>query len=187
MPLNYSKWDNIELSDDEDNFHPNIDNNLMIRLQREKRQLQEEVDALRAGGSEAAPPPAKANGEDIEALRAKLAAAEEAAAAAASDAEQRIAELESKLAASAFELDASIKEAAAFEKQARAGADEFVDEASASAATASAAAALAEARSDHEAEVARLTAAHQAERSELMSEQRVLEEKLAAAEKEGNT
>ena len=21
MPLNYSKWDNIELSDDEDNFH----------------------------------------------------------------------------------------------------------------------------------------------------------------------
>ena len=43
MPINYSKWDNLELSDDEDNFHPNIDNNLMIRLQREKRQ-QREVD-----------------------------------------------------------------------------------------------------------------------------------------------
>ena len=41
MPVNYSKWDNIELSDDEDNFHPNIDNNLMIRLQREKRQQRE--------------------------------------------------------------------------------------------------------------------------------------------------
>jgi cell division cycle protein 37 len=41
MPLNYSKWDHLELSDDEDNFHPNIDNNLMIRLQREKRQQRE--------------------------------------------------------------------------------------------------------------------------------------------------
>jgi cell division cycle protein 37 len=45
MPLNYSKWDNIELSDDEDNFHPNIDNNLMIRLQREKRQQREAEEA----------------------------------------------------------------------------------------------------------------------------------------------
>jgi len=41
MPINYNKWDNIEISDDEDNFHPNIDNNLMIRLQREKRQQRE--------------------------------------------------------------------------------------------------------------------------------------------------
>jgi len=45
VPLNYSKWDNIELSDDEDNFHPNIDNNLMIRLQREKRQQREKEEA----------------------------------------------------------------------------------------------------------------------------------------------
>ena len=45
MPINYSKWDNIELSDDEDNFHPNIDNNLMIRLQREKRQQREAEEA----------------------------------------------------------------------------------------------------------------------------------------------
>ena len=43
--VNYSKWDNIELSDDEDNFHPNIDNNLMIRLQREKRQQREAEEA----------------------------------------------------------------------------------------------------------------------------------------------
>ena len=34
-----------ELSDDEDNFHPNIDNNLMIRLQREKRQQREKEEA----------------------------------------------------------------------------------------------------------------------------------------------
>jgi cell division cycle protein 37 len=40
-----SKWDNIELSDDEDNFHPNIDNNLMIRLQREKREQREKEEA----------------------------------------------------------------------------------------------------------------------------------------------
>jgi len=45
MPISYSKWDNIELSDDEDNFHPNIDNNLMIRLQREKRQQREKEEA----------------------------------------------------------------------------------------------------------------------------------------------
>ena len=46
--VNYSKWDNIELSDDEDNFHPNIDNNLMIRLQREKRQQREAEEARAA-------------------------------------------------------------------------------------------------------------------------------------------
>ena len=43
--FSYSKWDNIELSDDEDNFHPNIDNNLMIRLQREKREQREKEEA----------------------------------------------------------------------------------------------------------------------------------------------
>ena len=25
MPLDYSKWDNIEVSDDEDDTHPNVD------------------------------------------------------------------------------------------------------------------------------------------------------------------
>jgi len=58
-PINYNKWDNIELSDDEDNFHPNIDNNLMIRLQREKRQQREAEEAekkkkLEAEGSDEA-------------------------------------------------------------------------------------------------------------------------------------
>jgi len=55
----YSKWDRIELSDDEDNFHPNIDNNLMIRLQREKREQREAEDlekkkALEAEGTSTA-------------------------------------------------------------------------------------------------------------------------------------
>jgi len=44
--FNYSKWDNLDLSDDEKDFHPNIDNNLMIRLKREKReQMRAEEDA----------------------------------------------------------------------------------------------------------------------------------------------
>jgi len=47
MPINYNKWDHIELSDDEDNFHPNIDNNLMIRLQREKREQREAEEAAK--------------------------------------------------------------------------------------------------------------------------------------------
>lgn len=47
MPINYSKWDKLELSDDEDNFHPNIDNNLMIRLQREKRAQREKEEEER--------------------------------------------------------------------------------------------------------------------------------------------
>eukprot|EP00966_Prymnesium_polylepis_P092266 2136250-Prymnesium_polylepis.1 len=41
------RWDHIELSDDEDNFHPNIDNNLMIRLQREKREQREAEEAAK--------------------------------------------------------------------------------------------------------------------------------------------
>ncbi len=30
-PFDYSKWDKIDLSDDEDDFHPNIDNASFIR------------------------------------------------------------------------------------------------------------------------------------------------------------
>jgi len=45
--FDYSKWDHIELSDDEEDFHPNIDNDSMIRLKRrsrEEREAQEEVE-----------------------------------------------------------------------------------------------------------------------------------------------
>jgi len=44
--FDYSKWDHIELSDDEEDFHPNIDNDSMIRLKRrsrEEREAQEEL------------------------------------------------------------------------------------------------------------------------------------------------
>ncbi|KAL1508171.1 hypothetical protein AB1Y20_004291 [Prymnesium parvum] len=66
-PINYNKWDNIELSDDEDNFHPNIDNNLMIRLQREKRQQREAEEAQKKKQLEADnSPEAKAELERME-------------------------------------------------------------------------------------------------------------------------
>jgi len=39
--LNYSKWDNIIVSDDEDEQHPNIHKDLMTRLRHEKRVSEE--------------------------------------------------------------------------------------------------------------------------------------------------
>lgn len=72
MPINYSKWDKLELSDDEDNFHPNIDNNLMIRLQREKRaQREKEEEERKAALRKEGTPEALAEIEKIERM-AKL-------------------------------------------------------------------------------------------------------------------
>mmetsp|Transcript_22133 Transcript_22133/g.56383 ORF Transcript_22133/g.56383 Transcript_22133/m.56383 type:complete len:325 (-) Transcript_22133:96-1070(-) len=43
MPgFNYSKWDRIELSDDEETHHPNLDKNLNIRVNRITRDRKEE-------------------------------------------------------------------------------------------------------------------------------------------------
>jgi len=39
--FDYSKWDHIELSDDEEDFHPNIDNDSMIRMKRRTREERE--------------------------------------------------------------------------------------------------------------------------------------------------
>jgi cell division cycle protein 37 len=45
-PFDYSKWDRLELSDDEDTFHPNLDKNLNIRVNRITRdRKEEEIDA----------------------------------------------------------------------------------------------------------------------------------------------
>lgn len=49
-PFDYSKWDNIELSDDEDDVHPNIDRESWFRLKhrsRVEREEREEVDKKR--------------------------------------------------------------------------------------------------------------------------------------------
>ncbi len=40
--FNYSKWDNIELSDDEDDVHPNIDKESWFRLKHRTRVEREE-------------------------------------------------------------------------------------------------------------------------------------------------
>jgi hypothetical protein len=46
-PINYAKWDNIDISDDEKDYHPNIDASLMIRIKREQRAKREAEEAAR--------------------------------------------------------------------------------------------------------------------------------------------
>jgi cell division cycle protein 37 len=49
LSFDYSKWDRLELSDDEDTFHPNLDKNLNIRVNRITRdRKEEEVDDEKA-------------------------------------------------------------------------------------------------------------------------------------------
>lgn len=40
--LNYSKWDNIEISDDDDDCHPNIDRESWFRMKHRSRVEREE-------------------------------------------------------------------------------------------------------------------------------------------------
>ena len=51
-PFDYSKWDHIELSDDEEDFHPNIDNDSMVRLKRRTREEREAQEAAQKKGWE---------------------------------------------------------------------------------------------------------------------------------------
>ena len=45
MPIDYSKWKNIEISDDEDDTHPNIDTPSLFKWRHEARvQRMEEFD-----------------------------------------------------------------------------------------------------------------------------------------------
>ena len=49
-PFDYSKWDNIELSDDEEDVHPNIDRESWFRMKhrsRVEREQNEEADKKR--------------------------------------------------------------------------------------------------------------------------------------------
>jgi cell division cycle protein 37 len=49
-PFDYSKWDHIELSDDEDDVHPNIDKESWFRMKhrsRVEREANEEADKKR--------------------------------------------------------------------------------------------------------------------------------------------
>lgn len=44
-PFDYSKWDNIELSDDEEDVHPNIDRESWFRMKHRSRVEREEHEA----------------------------------------------------------------------------------------------------------------------------------------------
>lgn len=46
-PFDYSKWDRLEVSDDEKDAHPNIDSSLMIRIKREQRARREAEEAMK--------------------------------------------------------------------------------------------------------------------------------------------
>ena len=51
-PTDYSKWDNIELSDDEDDVHPNIERESWFRMKhraRVEREDKEEEDKTKIG------------------------------------------------------------------------------------------------------------------------------------------
>jgi cell division cycle protein 37 len=54
LSFDYSKWDRLELSDDEDTHHPNLDKNLNIRVNRITRDRKEdEIDTEKAAAEEA--------------------------------------------------------------------------------------------------------------------------------------
>jgi hypothetical protein len=46
-PFDYSKWDRLEISDDEKDAHPNIDSSLMIRIKREQRARREAEEQMK--------------------------------------------------------------------------------------------------------------------------------------------
>lgn len=50
LAFDYSKWDKIELSDDEEDFHPNIDKDSWIRLKHRTRVENEEDDSKKQAG-----------------------------------------------------------------------------------------------------------------------------------------
>jgi len=53
LTFDYSKWDRLEISDDEDTHHPNLDKNLNIRVNRITRdRKEEEIDTAKAEAEE---------------------------------------------------------------------------------------------------------------------------------------
>ena len=46
-PFDYSKWDRLEISDDEKDAHPNIDSSLMTRIKREQRARREAEEQMK--------------------------------------------------------------------------------------------------------------------------------------------
>ena len=82
--FNYSKWDNIELSDDEDDLHPNIDKESWFRMKHRSRLEREEREDQEVKHME------KANAEDaarMKIIQARVKAVENAEAEGDDDAE----------------------------------------------------------------------------------------------------
>ncbi|KAI8320185.1 Hsp90 co-chaperone CDC37 [Martensiomyces pterosporus] len=78
MPIDYSKWDNLELSDDSDvEVHPNIERNTFIRLRQRKIREEREARRLRRERIEALIPMNKDLIERITALRTQITGADE--------------------------------------------------------------------------------------------------------------
>ncbi|KAJ1944853.1 hsp90 co-chaperone Cdc37 [Linderina macrospora] len=78
MPIDYSKWDNLELSDDSDvEVHPNIERNTFIRLRQRKIREERENRRLRRERIETMIPMNKDLIERITALRTRITDANE--------------------------------------------------------------------------------------------------------------
>jgi len=69
-PLNYSKWDNIEISDDEDDTHPNIDTPSLFKWRHESRvKRMEELESKKKATSDEK----RKKEKEIDALKKKMA------------------------------------------------------------------------------------------------------------------
>ncbi|KAJ2322520.1 hsp90 co-chaperone Cdc37, partial [Coemansia sp. RSA 2702] len=80
MPIDYSKWDNLELSDDSDvEVHPNIERGTFMRLRQQKIREDRENRRIRKERAEALIAMNKDLVERISQLRDKVAAADEQA------------------------------------------------------------------------------------------------------------
>jgi len=68
-PLNYSKWDHIEISDDEDDTHPNIDTPSLFKWRHEARvKRSEELEAKKKATIDER----KKKEQEIESLKKKM-------------------------------------------------------------------------------------------------------------------
>jgi len=77
--LDYSKWDSVELSDDDSDCHPNIEKDFWLRIKKEKREKEKEDNTKEVLGLRADVARART---ELEAVSAQLATAEEPARAA---------------------------------------------------------------------------------------------------------
>eukprot|EP00608_Synchroma_pusillum_P002092 CAMPEP_0198434832 /NCGR_PEP_ID=MMETSP1452-20131203/34832_1 /TAXON_ID=1181717 /ORGANISM="Synchroma pusillum, Strain CCMP3072" /LENGTH=179 /DNA_ID=CAMNT_0044155351 /DNA_START=55 /DNA_END=590 /DNA_ORIENTATION=+ len=112
-PFDYSRWDNIELSDDESDLHPNIDKDSWFRMKHrarlEREAKEDEEKAAMAEADEAASRRVK----ELRRRLARLAAAPAGAEGSCADEEDEFADDEEALQAEVDELEAAMAKRAA--------------------------------------------------------------------------